>query len=165
MSTSYNLRSGEGSGENAAAAPVLPVRGSPIADQEAPVADLTQVLSALQGTNHMVSALADQVRLLQVRTPLTPPDNPDDRWRIPVVDRRWRGALTVETYRLAYRADRLTVEEQESLSKSIKEITVRLSGAKSYGRDPATLLSFLDRFATVMRESNRSEAIALGVLI
>ena len=164
MSTSYNLRSGEGSGENAAAAPVLPVRGSPIADQEAPVADLTQVLSALQGTNHMVSALADQVRLLQVRTPLTPPENPDDRWRIPVVDRRWRGALTVETYRLAYRADRLTVEEQESLSKSIKEITVRLSGAKFDGRDPASLLSFLDRFATVMRESNRSEAVALVVL-
>ena len=76
-----------------------------------------------------------------MRAPTTLPTTllttkPDDRWRIPVVDSRWKGFLNVETYLLAYRADRLTVEEQESLSKSINEVTVRHSGAKFDGREP-----------------------------
>jgi hypothetical protein len=125
---------------------------------------MARILSALDGTNQNVAALAEQVRLLQVRDPDQLPAPHDNRWLIPTIDQRWKEVLNVDTYRLPHRAELLTLEERETLSKTIREITPRLSGVKFDGSDPLSLLSFLDRFVIVMRESNHSEAVALVIL-
>jgi hypothetical protein len=64
--------------------------------------------------------------------------------------------LNVDTYRLPYRAELLTLEERETLAETIRRVTPRLSGVKFDGSDPVSLLSFLDRFVIVMRENNHS---------
>jgi hypothetical protein len=62
-------------------------------------------------------------------------------------------------------AELLKLEEQiKMLSKTILEGTPRLSGVKFDESETVSLLSFLDRFVIVMRESNRSEAVALVIL-
>jgi hypothetical protein len=103
-----------------------------------------------------------ETRIAAVSDPI--PERAGADYAIAVVDRRWQKPLDAVTYRLPNRRTMLTPPESAELTKIINETRPRITACSFDGSDPVSILSFLDRFVQIMREGNRSEAIALLML-